>query len=117
MRNTAKLVLCSASVLLVVLWGLYAHAQPAQPPAADVIANPFAHDPAAPAAGKAVFESTCAACHGAGAAGSERAPALNAGTFRHGTGAADIFQTIRTGGPGTGEAPFSRVPPGHAWRP
>ena len=38
-------------------------AQTPSPPVADVIANPFANDAGAPAAGKAVFESTCAACN------------------------------------------------------
>jgi PQQ-dependent dehydrogenase (methanol/ethanol family) len=114
MRNTARLVLYSASAALVILCGVYAQAQPA--PAADVIANPFAHDAAAPAAGKAVFESTCAACHGAGAAGSERAPALNAGTFRHGGSDTDIFQTIRSGVPGTAMPSFSGLPSDSVWR-
>src|SRR5215510_3963217 len=83
-------------------------AQPA--PQADVISNPFANDPAAPAAGKAVFESTCAACHGAGAAGSERAPALNTGTLQHGTADQEIFQTIKSGVPGTLMPSFSALP-------
>jgi len=96
--------------------GMQALAQPASPPLADVIANPFAGDPAAPAAGKAVFESTCAACHGAGAAGSERAPALNTGTFRHGGSDQEIFQTIRSGLPGTLMPSFSGLPSDNVWR-
>jgi len=91
-------------------------AQPATPPVADVIANPFANDPAAPAAGKALFEGTCAACHGAGAAGSERAPALNTGTFRHGGSDAEIFQTIRSGVTGTLMPAFSALPSDNVWR-
>src|ERR1051325_10511920 len=90
-------------------------AQPAAPQA-DVISNPFANDPAAPAAGKAVFESTCAACHGAGAAGSERAPALNTGTFRHGGSDPEIFQTIRSGVSGTLMPAFSALPSGNVWK-
>lgn len=90
-------------------------AQPASPQA-DVIGNPFANDPAAPAAGKAVFESTCAACHGAGAAGSERAPALNTGTFQHGGSDQEIFQTIRSGVPGTLMPSFSGLPSDNVWR-
>jgi len=89
---------------------------PQAAPQADVISNPFANDPAAPAAGKAVFESTCAACHGAGAAGSERAPALNTGTFRHGGSDQDIFQTIRSGVSGTLMPSFSGLPSDNVWR-
>jgi alcohol dehydrogenase (cytochrome c) len=95
--------------------GMQALAQPAAPQA-DVISNPFANDPAAPAAGKAVFESTCAACHGAGAAGSERAPALNTGTFQHGGSDPDLFQTIRSGVPGTLMPSFSGLPSDNVWR-
>src|SRR6185295_17971495 len=91
-------------------------AQPAGPPVADVIANPFVNDPSAPAAGKAVFESTCAACHGAGAAGSERAPALNTGTFRHGGSDNEIFQTIRSGVSGTLMPAFSALPSDNVWK-
>jgi PQQ-dependent dehydrogenase (methanol/ethanol family) len=94
--------------------GMQALAQPA--PQADVISNPFANDPAAPAAGKAVFESTCAACHGAGAAGSERAPALNTGTFRHGGSDPELFQTIRSGVSGTLMPAFSALPSDNVWR-
>ena len=85
-------------------------------PQADVISNPFANDPAAPAAGRAVFESTCAACHGAGAGGSERAPALNTGTFRHGGSDPEIFQTIRSGVSGTLMPAFSALPSDNVWK-
>ena len=94
---------------------MQALAQPATPQA-DVISNPFANDLAAPAAGKAVFESTCAACHGAGAAGSERAPALNTGTFRHGGSDNEIFQTIRSGVSGTLMPAFSALPSDNVWK-
>ena len=112
MKSAARILLCS--VLLVAGYGVYAFAQPA--PVADVIANPFAQDAAAPAAGKAVFEATCAACHGPGAAGSERAPALNSGTFRHGGSDSDLFQTIRSGVPGTQMPSFSGLPSDSVWR-
>jgi mono/diheme cytochrome c family protein len=56
------------------------------------------------------------ACHGAGAAGSERAPALNTGTFRHGGGDPELFQTIRSGVPGTLMPSFSGLPSDSVWR-
>src|SRR5689334_10948379 len=102
------------AILVAAFFATQGQTQPA--PAADVIANPFANDPAVPAAGKAVFESTCAACHGAGAAGSERAPALNTGTFKHGGSDQEIFQTIRSGVPGSLMPSFSGLPSDNVWR-
>src|SRR5262245_19387729 len=103
------------AAIFAVCLSTVALAQPAAPQA-DVIGNPFANDPAAPAAGKAVFESTCAACHGAGAAGSVRAPALNTGTFQHGGSDQEIFQTIRSGVPGSLMPSFSGLPSDNLWR-
>ena len=67
----------------------------AQPAASDLGSNPFANDPAAPAAGRALFDGACSACHGTGAGGSERGPALASGNFQHGGADTDLFQTIR----------------------
>ncbi|HWM61204.1 MAG TPA: PQQ-binding-like beta-propeller repeat protein, partial [Rhizomicrobium sp.] len=85
----------------------------AQP--ADTPVNPFAHDPAAIAAGEKVFNSTCTACHGEGASGG-RGPALNSGNFTHGAGDYDLFQTIRSGVPGTQMPSFARLPADDVWR-
>jgi len=119
MTRFPRFLFWSAGVLVACL-GIQAQSQvqsqPANAPVADVISNPFANDPAAPAAGKAVFESTCAACHGAGAAGSERAPGLNTGTFQHGGGDPDLFQTIRSGVPGTLMPSFSGLSSDNVWR-
>lgn len=60
-------------------------------------------------AGEAVFETSCAACHGAGAAGG-RAPALDSGRFRHGDTDEALFKTIRDGLPGTEMPPFAALP-------
>jgi cytochrome c oxidase cbb3-type subunit 3 len=85
----------------------------AQP--ADTPVNPFAHDPAAVAAGQKVFNSTCTACHGEGATGG-RGPALNTGRFAHGAGDYDLFQTIRSGVPGTQMPSFAALPADDVWR-
>jgi PQQ-dependent dehydrogenase (methanol/ethanol family) len=85
----------------------------AQP--ADTPVNPFAHDPAAVAAGQKVFNSTCTACHGEGATGG-RGPALNSGRFAHGSGDYDLFQTIRSGVPGTQMPSFAALPADDVWR-
>jgi alcohol dehydrogenase (cytochrome c) len=89
----------------------------AQPAANDLASNPFANDPAAPDAGKAIFDRTCSSCHGAGATGSERAPALtNTGTFQHGGKDNDVFQTIKGGVPNTPMPAFSALPSDTVWR-
>jgi PQQ-dependent dehydrogenase (methanol/ethanol family) len=85
----------------------------AQP--ADTPVNPFARDPAAVAAGQKVFNSTCTACHGEGATGG-RGPALNSGRFAHGSGDYDLFQTIRSGVPGTQMPSFAALPADDVWR-
>ena len=88
----------------------------AQPAASDLGSNPFANDPAAPAAGRALFDGTCSACHGTGARGSERGPSLASGTFQHGSADTDIFQTIRSGVPGTAMPAFTNLPTDNVWK-
>ncbi len=82
---------------------------------ADTPNNPFAGDRSAIAAGEKVFNSTCTACHGSGASGG-RGPALNTGTFSHGSGDYDLYQTIRSGVPGTQMPSFARLPSDDVWR-
>jgi alcohol dehydrogenase (cytochrome c) len=83
---------------------------------ADTPTNPFAGDRAAAEAGRAIFEATCAACHGPQASGSERAPALNTGVFSRGNEPYDVFQVIHNGVPGTMMPSFSALPAEDIWR-
>jgi PQQ-dependent dehydrogenase (methanol/ethanol family) len=83
---------------------------------ADTPTNPFINDRAAAAAGAATFASSCAACHGPGATGTERAPALNTGRLKTGDDDYDIFQTIHNGVPGTQMPPFKALPAEDIWR-
>ena len=87
----------------------------AQQQQSDTPNNPFARDVAAPAAGRALFNSTCAACHGQDATGG-RGPALNTGNFSHGSGDYEIFQVIRGGVTGTQMPNFSALPSDDVWR-
>jgi alcohol dehydrogenase (cytochrome c) len=116
MRLSVALLYGSVGLLLVTGSSVLTMAQTPSPPAADVISNPFAQDPAAPAAGKQIFDSTCVACHGAGAVGGERGPNLTTGNFQHGGSDAEIFQTIRSGVAGTGMPAFSALPSDNVWR-
>ena len=67
----------------------------------DTVTNPFATDPLAIVAGKRLFDGICAACHASGGVGSERAPALDSGQFKHGGEDFEVFQTIQKGVAGT----------------
>jgi cbb3-type cytochrome c oxidase subunit III len=81
----------------------------------DTVKNPFAGDPAAIAAGRTLYAQTCQACHGGEARG-DRGPALATGNFKHGGEDNDLFQTIRTGVPGTQMPAFSALPTDNIWR-
>jgi mono/diheme cytochrome c family protein len=111
-----NIAFCLAGVMLLACSGMLARAQPVPVPVADSIANPFAQEAAALAAGKVLFDATCTGCHSAGAVGSARAPALDTGTFQHGGSDADIFQTIRSGVPGTQMPNFSGLSSDNVWR-
>src|SRR6185312_4724560 len=83
----------------------------------DTPTNPFAANPtAAIAAGKRVFDATCTACHGPNGAGTERAPALDSGRFKHGGEDFEIFQTIQKGVPGTQMASFAALSAEQLWQ-
>ena len=81
----------------------------------DTVKNPFAGDPAAIAAGRDLYAQTCQACHGGEARG-DRGPSLATGNFRHGGEDNDLFQTIRTGVPGTQMPAFAALPTDTIWR-
>jgi PQQ-dependent dehydrogenase (methanol/ethanol family) len=83
--------------------------------APDTVKNPFAGNAAAVAAGKDLYAQTCQTCHGGEARG-DRGPALATGTFRHGGEDSDLFQTIRTGVPGTQMPAFSVLPTDSIWK-
>jgi mono/diheme cytochrome c family protein len=107
-KNIAILSAAAISLMLSVTLGS-AQQQ------SDTPNNPFAHDPAAPVAGRALFNSTCSACHGQDATGG-RGPALANGTFIHGGSDYEIFQTIRGGVAGTQMPNFSALPSDDVWR-
>ena len=81
----------------------------------DRVKNPFAGNPAAVNAGKELYAQTCQACHGGEARG-DRGPSLASGNFKHGGEDNDLFQTIRTGVPGTQMPAFSALPTDTIWR-
>src|SRR5271156_5099695 len=72
---------------------------------ADEMHNPFSGDAKAARAGEFEFRINCAFCHGLGARGGGRGPALTRAQKRHGNADADLFQTISLGVPGTAMPP------------
>ncbi|HZQ45879.1 MAG TPA: PQQ-binding-like beta-propeller repeat protein, partial [Verrucomicrobiae bacterium] len=82
---------------------------------ADTPVNPFANNPAAVTAGRSLFNSTCAVCHGQNATGG-RGPALDTGTFKHASSDYDIFQVIHGGIAGTEMPNFSALSSDDVWR-
>ena len=78
-------------------------------PEADALKNPMKPTPASIAAGKKVFESQCAACHGASGKGDgkmaselKNKPAdLTDNQWKHGSTDGEIFAVIRNGAKNT----------------
>ena len=100
-----------ATAALILLAGSNASAQQ------DIAKNPFAANPAAAAAaGKRVFDSACTPCHGSGGVGTERAPSLDSGRFKHGSEDFEIFQTIQKGVPGTQMPSFASFSADQVWQ-
>jgi mono/diheme cytochrome c family protein len=85
------------------------------PPSAHIRANPYEGSAAAARAGRKLFERHCAECHGAGAAGSRRAPALN--TLTVGTAPpGDLFWFLANGNRRAGMPSWSRLPDARRWQ-
>ena len=76
------------------------------------VANPFEGDPAARRAGRALYDTRCAECHGADAQGIS-GPDLTA-LWEVGTSDARVFQTVRSGRPGS-IMPSSSAPDDELW--
>jgi len=93
-----------------VLTGVLAAQQTA--PAAT---NPLGSTSAAIAAGQTLFNQVCQSCHGPGAQGSDRGPALT-GTLKNGNTDADLFRTIRNGVPGTQMVAFGSFTEAQVWQ-
>jgi alcohol dehydrogenase (cytochrome c) len=86
----------------------------AQRDTAEAQRNPFAGDPGAISAGKALYDQACQNCHGASASG-DRGPALT-GTLKWGAADGMIFTNIRSGIRGTAMPPFSRLSTEQTWQ-
>ena len=78
--------------------------------------NPFAGSATAIEAGLKTYDGACQGCHGAGARGSERAPALAGGSLKHGTADGEIFQNIRAGIRGTPMPAFAQLSTDQIWQ-
>lgn len=85
--------------------------------------NPQKMTPQSVAAGKALFQQNCAACHGPEGKGDGPAavaltpkPAnLGSGQFKYGGTDAQIFKTISAGVPGTAMVSWASIPEKSRW--
>jgi mono/diheme cytochrome c family protein len=101
------------------------HAEgPHKHPDAAKMKNPVAASPASIAAGKKLYDSQCASCHGATGKGDGKAGALLKPTpsdltdaeWRHGQTEGEIFAIIRDGSQPTGMRAYgSRIPANDIW--
>ena len=70
---------------------------------ADTTRNPLGDNPAAIADGRRLYDQACVSCHAPAGRG-DRGPALDTGTFAHGSDDGDLFHTIREGVAGHADA-------------
>ena len=95
-----------------------------QKPAANATKNPVAASPTSVAAGKKLYDSQCASCHGTAGKGDGKAGALLKPTpsdltdndWKHGQTDGEIFTIIRDGSKQTGMRAYgSRIPTNDIW--
>jgi alcohol dehydrogenase (cytochrome c) len=77
--------------------------------------NPVTGNRRAIAAGQALYNQNCAACHGASAQG-DRGPSLVSGVFRHGGADGQIFLSIRSGIRGSQMPAFAQFSSDQIWQ-
>jgi PQQ-dependent dehydrogenase (methanol/ethanol family) len=87
----------------------------AQTDRAEAQKNPFAGNAQAIAAGEALYNQACVACHGSGARG-DRGPALASGRYTHGAADGEIFINIRAGLRGTQMPGFNQLSSDQIWQ-
>src|ERR1700689_2083448 len=87
----------------------------AQSDRAEAQRNPFARNAQAIAAGKALYNGACVACHGADGRG-DRGPSLVSGNLTHGNADGEVFITIRSGVRGSQMPAFTQFPTGQTWQ-
>ena len=114
-----------ASAVATLSVGLLSIASAAQQkPAANATKNPVAPSPSSIAAGKKLYDSQCASCHGTAGKGDGKAGALlkptpsdlTDGDWKHGQTDGDIFTVIRDGAKQTGMRAYgSRIPTNDIW--
>ncbi|MGC1461936.1 MAG: PQQ-dependent sugar dehydrogenase [Terracidiphilus sp.] len=113
--------LCSSffPVLALSVGFLLLHAQTTSfhnaPEAAQAVKNPYAGQPAAVSAGKGLFASSCASCHGASGEGAGNVPPLAHGALQ-GVSDGAIFWYITKGDLDNGMPPWASLPEEQRWK-
>ena len=85
------------------------------PPKARALLNPYAQNPLAKRAGARLYARECAACHGANAGGTRKAPSLiGADVAESAPGA--LFWVLRNGSLDRGMPSFAHLPEARRWQ-
>jgi mono/diheme cytochrome c family protein len=77
--------------------------------------NPLAKSPQVAEAGKVLFESNCARCHGADANGIHKRPSLRSERVRHASDG-DLWWMLQHGDPYGGMPPWNSLPEQQRWQ-
>jgi mono/diheme cytochrome c family protein len=114
-----------ASAVAALSFGLFTIVAAAQQKqTTGAVKNPVAASPSSIAAGKKLYDSQCASCHGAAGKGDGKAGAMLKPTpsdltdtdWKHGQTDAEIFTVIRDGAQQTGMRAYgSRIPTNDIW--
>jgi mono/diheme cytochrome c family protein len=123
MRVVSRTVrLATMAALSLGVFTFVAAAQPKQ--SSGAVKNPVASSPTSIAAGKKLYDSQCASCHGAAGKGDGKAGAMLKPTpsdltdtdWKHGQTDGEIFTIIRDGSKQTGMRAYgSRIPTNDIW--
>ena len=112
--GTESIMKILVSLLLAVLWLPCLGRARERPEDDNASENPFAGRPEAIEAGKGLFASMCAGCHGAQAEGG-RGPNLEDGQLIRSKDEEHLFGSIRKGAPGGDMPPFN-LPDEQIWQ-
>jgi putative heme-binding domain-containing protein len=104
-----SVIAARAILVTAIACGLSLRAAAQEPPVSVPVPsdarNPYTGDAKALTQGAVLFREDCIFCHGVGGRGGMRGPDLTTGSWNHGGSDADLYNTIRTGVPGTAMPP------------
>ena len=113
--TTNILVSLALAVLIVMSASIDCWAQDAARGTQETLKNPYSEQSKAAKAGKRLFESSCARCHGKKARGTANVPAL-AGQSTQSIPDGLLYSYITRGDPGNGMPSWASLPAEQRWQ-